>query len=314
MNDAFAILIEQIAYFIIYMTAGVVLVKTKVLNEKTLEPISKFVIRMALPLLIFTNTINGVDSKTLLGTLPLLAVAAVMYLVLSILSYGMAKCFKLKGDINHVYRALATFGNIGFMGIPILSNLFPERGMLYIALVTIVDQLILWTLGVRLTTPESANKGGFTLKKMINPANTAIVLAVVFVLCKISLPGILNTAFGKIGATATPLAMIYLGGVFACMDIRKYLGRIEFYGIVAVKMLLFPFVFYTLLRLIPISEEIRMTVALLSAMPSMSSIVMMAKSSGSEGDYAVGGIFVTTICSIVTLPLVSWMIQTFVLV
>lgn len=48
---------------------------------------------------------------------------------------------------------------------------------------------------------------------------------------------------------------------------------------------------------------------LLSAMPSMSSIVMMAKASGSEGEYAVGSIFVTTICSLGTLPLLLFLLR-----
>ena len=47
----------------------------------------------------------------------------------------------------------------------------------------------------------------------------------------------------------------------------------------------------------------------LAAMPAMSSIVMMAKASGSEGDYAMGGIFVTTVCSIVSIPVVFWVLQ-----
>ena len=61
--------------------------------------------------------------------------------------------------------------------------------------------------------------------------------------------------------------------------------------------------------LIPIDESVRLTFALLAAMPAMSSIVMMAKASGSEGDYAMGGIFVTTVCSIVSIPVVFWVLQ-----
>jgi len=48
--------------------------------------------------------------------------------------------------------ASSLFGNVGFIGIPIISSLFPQKGMLYIALFTIVDQLLLWTLGLSLTS------------------------------------------------------------------------------------------------------------------------------------------------------------------
>ena len=49
----FEILLQQIGLFVIYLLAGVILVRTKVLNKETLEPISKFVIKMALPVMIF---------------------------------------------------------------------------------------------------------------------------------------------------------------------------------------------------------------------------------------------------------------------
>ena len=176
--------------------------------------------------------------------------------------------------------------------------------MLYISLFTIIDQLTLWTLGVKLTTP-SGNGEPFNPKKLINPATAAIILALIFILGQIPVPGVLNQALTKIGATSTPLAMIYLGGVFCCMNIRDYIGKLEFYGTVLIKMVLFPILFFCFLGLFPISQDIRLTMALISALPTMSSVVMLAKASDADGDYAAGSIFVTTICSIVTLPAVS---------
>ena len=48
--NTFDIILQQVGLFVIYILAGLLLVKTKVLNRETLEPISKFVIKMALPL------------------------------------------------------------------------------------------------------------------------------------------------------------------------------------------------------------------------------------------------------------------------
>ena len=92
--------------------------------------------------------------------------------------------------------------------------------------------------------------------------------------------------------------------MFACMDIRKYVKQIELYGIIICKMLIFPVLFYLVLGFIPVSEEIRMTMSLITAMPTMSSVVMLANSSGSDGEYSLGGVMLTTLCGIVTLPVV----------
>lgn len=44
--NTFDIILQQVGLFVIYILAGLLLVKTKVLNRETLEPISKFVIKM----------------------------------------------------------------------------------------------------------------------------------------------------------------------------------------------------------------------------------------------------------------------------
>lgn len=300
--ETFKILLEQIELFVIYIVMGTILIKSGVLNEKTLDPISKVVIKLALPLMIFANVVNGVDRATLIGSLSIIYLAVGAAALLFGIGVVLTKIFHIEGDRAQLYRGMTMFGNIGFMAMPILINIFPERGMLYVSVFTIVDQFAMWTIGVKLTSPSG--KGKFDAKKLINPSTVAIFIAVIFVMAGLHLPGVINTSFQKVGATATPLAMIYLGGVFACTDIRKYLRRIELYGIVICKMILFPIFFYLVVGLLPVSEEIRMTMSLITAMPSMSSVVMMANSSGSDGEYALGGVMITTICGILTLPIV----------
>ena len=118
------------------------------------------------------------------------------------------------------------------------------------------------------------------------------------VLTGIRLPEVLNNSFQKIGQTATPLAMIYLGGVFACIRCtEKYPETGLLWNCHPKNAFCFPLFFYVLLGYLPVSSEIRTTMALTSAMPVMSSMVMMANAYGSDGDYAMGGILVTTICS-----------------
>ena len=287
------ILLQQIGLFVIYILAGMILVKTKVLNSETLDPISRFVIKMALPVMIFVNIIDGVERDTLFHSLSILVIAAVFYICTFIISLGMTKIFHLGGDQAGIYQAMFLFGNVGFMGIPIITSIFPQNGILYVSVFTVIDQFMLWTMGV----------------KLVNPATVAIFAALFLVVTGIKIPQLLDTGLQKIGATASPLAMIYVGGVFACIDIRRYIKELSLYGIVLVKMLLIPVIMYGGLNLFPISEEIHLTMALIAGMPAMTSVVMMANSAGSDGDYALGGVFVTTICSIVTLPFICWLLQ-----
>ena len=107
------ILLQQIGLFVIYILAGMILVKTKVLNSETLDPISRFVIKMALPVMIFVNIIDGVERDTLFHSLSILVIAAVFYICTFIISLGMTKifhrCFYLEMSVSWESRSSRVF-------------------------------------------------------------------------------------------------------------------------------------------------------------------------------------------------------------
>lgn len=303
----FEILLQQIGLFVIYILAGVILVRTKVLNKETLEAISKFVIKMALPVMIFISIIDGVNNEILSGSWPIILIAAGFYVVMFLVSLWMTKFFHLGENRAGIYQAMMLFGNIGFMAVPVISNVFPGNGILYVSVFMVFDQLMLWTLGVKLTTQMGS--GRFDPKKLINPATVAILIGMILMLTEVRIPSLLDTGLQKIGATASPLAMIYIGGIFAELPLKKYLKEISLYGIVLVRMLLAAILMFLVLGFFPVNEEIRLAMALITGMPTMTAVVMMANASGLDGDYALGGVFITTVCGIVTLPFVCWLLQ-----
>lgn len=85
-----------------------------------------------------------------------------LYLYICSRSNG-SEVFKLQESRVGIYRAMLLFGNIGFIGLPMISSVFPENGILYASVFMLIDQFMLWTLGVKLTSPTG--EGGFKLKK-----------------------------------------------------------------------------------------------------------------------------------------------------
>lgn len=303
----FDILLQQIGLFIIYILAGVILVRTRVLSCETLEPISKFVLKMALPVMVFINITDGVERQVLYESWPIFVIAAIFYIFMYAAGRGMVKLLHLQKNRAGIYQAMLLFGNIGFIGLPMIAGVFSEKGVLYASVFMIMDQFMLWTLGVKLLSPEG--EGWFALKKLVNPATVAILLGMILMLAQVRIPALLDTALQKIGSTASPLAMIYVGGIFAGISFRRYIREISLYGIVLVKMIVAPILLFLILGIFPVGEEIRMAMALIVGMPTMTAVVMMANASGLGGDYALGGVFVTTVCGIMTLPMVCWILQ-----
>jgi len=312
--DLFSVIVNQMGMLAIYVIIGIIGVKAKIFNRDSLDHLSKYIMKISLPIMIFTNTINGATAEEVIDTLPMLVIAVCMFLMLYLVGYVISKIFNLQGERKHVYRAVSMFGNVGFIGIPLIATIFPERGMLYIALFTIIDQGLLWTVGMKLTSPIVENEKqciGECVKKMINPATVGILLGVAGVFAGVKLPSIVDVTLTKVGATTTPISMIYIGGLFCYADIRNFVKKAEFYLIIAFKMLVFPILLYLAISKVPfINDEIKITLALLAGLPSMSSIAMFANANGSDGDYAIGAVFITTIMSVATLPLISYIIGT----
>ena len=307
----FSVVSVQIIIFLVYATIGIIARKTNILHEQSLDMLARFIIKISLPIMIFMYTINGATKETFLSALPILPATACLYVFLATLASILSRVFRLQGNEKNVYRACVMFGNIGFMGIPIICAVFPEHGMLYIGLFTIIDQFLQWTVGVNLTTPIDGGAPPLRarLMKMVNPSTVGIVLALIAIFAEVRIPEPVNGALMTVGSITTPLALIYLGALFSGLKISASVQRIEFYGSIVCKMCLFPIFFCQFLRWWDLPEDMIITLCLLSSMPTMVALAMLAKTQRSAGDYAAAMIFVATLSSIVTIPLVCFFLR-----
>ena len=306
--EQFFIVLNQIGIFLILIIFGILAVKFGILDEHSLGSVSKLVMRMALPAYIFINTAEGATRQGLAESLLVIPLAIALYLMLFFLSRLLEKVFHLKGDRSRVFRAIVMFGNVGFMGIPLVVELYPDTALLYISLFTILDQGLFWTYGVSLTKPVSDQKEKVSLKNLKNllsPALIAIVGATILVLLNIHLPKLLITTLSKLGASSMPLSLLYIGGMLSMTDVRKVLRCRELYAEIGLKMLVLPLVFFLVMKLLNVPADMAGTMTFLTGLPAINMVAMLAKNNGSDGDYAVCAVMMTTIACLITLPLVS---------
>lgn len=306
--EQFFIVLNQIGIFLILIIFGILAVKFGILDEHSLGSVSKLVMRMALPAYIFINTAEGATRQGLAESLLVIPLAIALYLMLVFLSRLLEKVFHLKGNRSRVFRAIVMFGNVGFMGIPLVVALYPDTALLYISLFTILDQGLFWTYGVSLTKPVSDQKEKISLKNLKNllsPALIAIVGATILVLLNIHLPKLLITTLSKLGSSSMPLSLLYIGGMLSMTDVRKVLRCGELYAEIGLKMLVLPLVFFLVMKLLNVPADMAGTMTFLTGLPAINMVAMLAKNNGSDGDYAVCAVMMTTIACLITLPLVS---------
>lgn len=302
------IVLTQIGIFLILICVGVLAVKLRILEEASLAGVSGLVMKIALPCYIFINAVTSATRQSLMQSLIIVPIGIALYIALVLVNICIEKVFGLKGNRQKIYRASFVFGNIGFMGIPLVAAIYPDAAILYVSVFTIVDQLFFWTYGVTLTQPASQAKEGFslaTLKNLVSPPLVAIVLAVIFIVVGIPVPTIAESVLNTIGSTSMPLALIYIGGVLCSANLKPVLKCGELYAGIIVKMIAIPVVAFFVMAQLGLPEDMSATIAYMAALPGIELVPMLAEANGSDGDYAVCAIMMTTITCLITLPIVS---------
>ncbi len=301
------VLLQQLGKFALFFCIGLLGYRFKLFHSGNIDALSKYVMRIALPALVLSNLVGNTTREDLTNSFSVVLIAFAVILLLYAFGILVSKVLRLKGERARVYQGVFTFNNIGFMGAPLIAEVFPGVGLLCHSLFTLADQVLLWTLGVYLTTPKEQFHGvkpSAILKKLVNPAMIALVIGVILVVSGVKLPLVLDDTVSSIGKSSSPVSLIYLGALLGGLNWKESFSRLEYYLIVPLKMIGFALALYYLLKFIGLDASLIGPLVTLVALPSMTSIAMFAKENGSDGEYALGAILVTSILSLVSLPIV----------
>lgn len=77
--------------------------------------------------MVFINITDGTDKKNLYESWPILVIAVGFYICIYAAGAMAVKFFKLQESRVGIYRAMLLFGNIGFIGLPMISSVFSGK-------------------------------------------------------------------------------------------------------------------------------------------------------------------------------------------
>ena len=206
------------------------------------------------------------------------------------------------------------------MGLPFLQSLFTDGALqaelvIYCAVVLAVFNVLNWTFGVYIMTGD---KKQISVKKiLLNPVIIAVIVSLIlfFTMQK---PLIECVSVGTVGykivsklmnslnylsSIVTPLSMFVIGIRLANINFKQLLTDKWAYVITGMKLVLMSFVTMFIVAYLPIAATIKYTIFFLLSMPSAASGAMMAVQFNKDGDFASIGVVLSTVWSIVTLPL-----------
>lgn len=302
--------LEQVGMLSVIMLIGFVVAKTGYIDIKFKDAISKLIVNLILPCLIISSiSEKNLESELIGELLTVLLMAAFCIAILLGIGFLTVKLLKIPDATKSVHKLLATTGNVIFIGYPILVAMYGEKGFFYAIFYWLLNDLFLWTVGVFMLAGKNNEDKSTGWKKLLNPNTISFAVAILMFVFGIKLPPIINSAVSGIGGLTTPLSMIFVGMALAAVDVKTTLKKWWIWVIAPIKLVIMPIVFIHLFKWIGIKEILIGVVVLEAAMPAQTVLTILANENKADCDYAAVGLFITTIASLATLPLVCYMLN-----
>jgi predicted permease len=311
------VIIQQIFVLFILALIGLIATKLNIIQREIKTGITKIIFNITLPFLIITNVSSlEIDKQILLSWAMVILfsfLSIIFFLQLGRLTNRMLKLPPKKATIHILHTA---FGNAVFLGFPILDAIFPNgEGLLYGIIYFLTQNTMMWTLGIFIFTKEDNKRKVDNLKNLVNPNTIAFLIGLTMLLTGIRIPGFMFDTLQGLGKTTMYLAMLYVGAILADVNLRAIVKNKSTFILSLNKLILGPVILMVAMHLLltytplALNMKAQTVIAMESAMPCMTLLVILARKYGKDDFYATQNLSISTLLSIVTLPLIFLLSQ-----
>lgn len=293
--------LNQVIILFFIMVIGYVVRKKNIVNAATNKGLSELLLSVTLPAMIISSFNYSYSKDMLVKAGIIFFVSVIIHICLAIISKFLY-C-KFPRNISSVLRFITIFSNCGFMGYPVIGSIYGKIGVFYTAIFNIPFNLLMFTLGIMIFSEKKDFKN---LRKeiVVNPSLISILIGLLIFIFSIKLPYSIYRTLELVGSTTTPLSMIVVGSMIAEVDVRNIFNGIGIYYGAIVRLILTPLIVLFVLKLFGASGMYLGIPVLICAMPGAANSVIMAEKYGADSQFASRCVFITTVLSAITIPLI----------
>ncbi|MBC9131427.1 AEC family transporter [Frischella sp. Ac48] len=206
------------------------------------------------------------------------------------------------------------FMNNGNYGTPVILTFFGEIGFDLAVIIMVLQQFVMSTVGIYYAAkgsnyPDMVSQKA-VLKKVIRmPIAYGALLGIIFQVCQIPLSTAVLNSIAMIGDASIVVIMIILGMQLATLTIKQ----IEYAKIsiaLTIRMIISPLISVALVYFLPIDHMSKQILIILSAMPSAANTTLMSVQFNTKPELVSSSTFISTLLSLITLPIVLWLVGT----
>ncbi len=298
--------ISQMAFLLILIAIGFVLVRANLIPHSTAGILSKLESYIFIPASVLGTFMTQFTTEKLSSAGSFFFAGGIFIAVMAPLSILISKLCTKDTYLRKIYTYGLAFSNFGFMGYAVVSALFPEVYMNYLIFV-FCFWILIYTWGIPyLLMPHDEEKHGIIagLKKLINPMFISMLIGMIIGLTGITVPNFATSAVNSLGNCMSPIAMLLTGMTVAEIDLKSTFKNGSIYLISIIRLVLLPLFGIAIIFALPLSYEIELCIICALAMPLGLNTIVIPAGYGKDTSIAAGLALVSHLISCITIPLV----------
>ena len=294
------IMLILLAIVIVGYVAG----KLKYMGGDFDRRLSNIIIDITCPALILSSTMGGkLPDRSLI--LPLLGISLLTYVLLAIAAWTLPRWLTKKSEDRGTVGFALMFGNVGFIGYPIVGAIFGHEAVFYAAILNVVNTLSVFTVGVMLVNGER-QRMAFQSKILVSTPMISAYLAILIVALGIdNIPSVISQPITMIGGITVPGALLIIGSSMSRLSWRMMLGSGVVYVTTAFRLLILPLLLYVIFRAMGFDSLVVNINTLVIAMPVATYGTILCLRYGRDTALITEITFISTLLSVLTIPFVA---------
>ncbi|MGN0797911.1 MAG: AEC family transporter [Christensenellales bacterium] len=303
--ELFLITLTTVGIMLAYAIPGFVTVKTGIIKPQAISAFAVILMYVCQPCLtIYSLTRVEYSPDVFARMMIFLALTFVLQAVVLGVYYLI---FRKKQDnvAVRISNVAVAFGNVGFLGVPLLESIFPDNPevLVYSTAFLIGMNLLGWTFASAIITRD---KKYVSIKKAIfNPATVGLIIGLPLFFTGAKMPAQLDSMITLLGKMTTPLCMLIMGMRLAVNSPRSVFCRPMQYVVVIFKQVAFGLIALLLVWFLPLPTYFKETMFILACTPVASVVLNFAEMLGEGQETAANLVLLGTTSSIITIPMMT---------
>jgi predicted permease len=232
-----------------------------------------------------------------------LGVGLIMYAILVALGLLVPQIYRCKPEDKGIYSFMTIFGNAGFMGIPVAKALLGSEAGFYGAILNIPFNILAYTVGIAFLS-SNGKREPINWRLLLNVPLIVSAASVVLLCLHVHLGGPLGRAVGMLGDMILPGSMVIIGASLGRQKLKDVFGDPKVYLFAPMRLVAVPLILWGIMHFIVKDSVFLGTMTLQAAMPVAAFATMLSIEYGGNVQMASKTVFVTTVLSVFTIPLV----------